>query len=85
MNHYAMYEEYDGRQSLPVVVDSPAQVIPAETMLSAIQLFARRHRLQLVSYDELADGTMRAFFQQKHLFGHAEEFIYYVCRHEEGR
>ncbi|GGL58590.1 hypothetical protein [Sporolactobacillus putidus] len=83
MNHYAMYEEYDGRQSLPVEISRPAQVVVAETMLSAIQSFARKHKLELVSYDELADNTMRAFFQQKRLFGQTEEFIYYVCRQEE--
>lgn len=83
MNHYAMYEEYDGRQALPVDISRPAQIILAETMLSAIQSFARKRKLELVSYDELADDTIRAFFQQKHLFGHSEESIYYVCQQEE--
>lgn len=79
MHQYGLYVEYNGFQSLPVVIDRPSEIVTAETMLSAIKSFARNHQIELISFDELEGGAMRAYYQKKRLFRHAPEIIYYVC------
>ncbi|WP_010631530.1 hypothetical protein [Sporolactobacillus vineae] len=79
MNHYAFYEEFDGHASRPVLLGRPGFTLPAETMLTAIRQFADRNKLRLTHFDELDEGSMRAFYSRKKLFHHAQEVIYYVC------
>lgn len=84
MNHYALYEEYDGLASRPVAISQPSTIIPAETMLSAIRQFADRNKLKLTGFDELDGGTMRAFYTRKKLFHHPDELIYFVREADDG-
>ncbi|RYL89320.1 hypothetical protein EWI07_12945 [Sporolactobacillus sp. THM7-4] len=78
MNHYALFEEFDGRRSIPVDINHPKQIIVSETMLSAVQSFSKKNKLRLVDYDKLSDYDMRAFFNQKGLFKRSTELIYYI-------
>lgn len=84
MNHYAFYEEFDGLASRPVAISQPNLILPAETMLSAIRQFADRNKLKLTNYDELDEGTMRAFYTRKKFFHHPDELIYYICQADDG-
>ncbi|RYM06502.1 hypothetical protein EWH99_02580 [Sporolactobacillus sp. THM7-7] len=80
MNHYALFEEFDGRRSLPVDMNHPKQVIIAETILSAIQSFSDKNHLRLVDYDDLPDHAIRAYCRKKSLFRRDEQYIYYIRR-----
>lgn len=78
MNRYAMFEEFNGKIALPVDSDRPTSVIVAETMMSAIQSFADKNKMNLVSFDELEGGSMRAYYQRKKLFQRSDDIIYYI-------
>ncbi|RYL89308.1 hypothetical protein EWI07_12880 [Sporolactobacillus sp. THM7-4] len=78
MNRYAMYVEYDGKQTLPVDIRLPQQIIPASSLLNAIRTLALRNNFEVVSYDELQENDVRVFYRRSNLFGDEQEYIYYV-------
>ncbi|MCO7174932.1 hypothetical protein ACFP7A_04325 [Sporolactobacillus kofuensis] len=78
MNRYAIYEEYNGRQRMPVDIKLPKKIVEAASIRDAVNAFSLRHNLEITHFEELPEDDMRVYFERSNIIGQSSSFIYYI-------
>ncbi|MET1250073.1 hypothetical protein ABWW58_14940 [Sporolactobacillus sp. STCC-11] len=76
-NRYAIYEEYDGKLTIPITFRLPKKIVEAVSIRDAVNAFSLSHNLEIVRYNELPEDDARVRFRRTNLFGQSSDFGYY--------